>query len=593
MVATPVRTTRLSEATLARLWDVRRLALTDPDPDGFRRSWIMLFPEGDFSHPKYGELHFTARRLADIKRRFDSRVRHIDIALDANHDQDKATGWLERLDLRGPTTAPDGEALPAGLWGLVRWTPLGVQYLKDQIYRYFSPEFGPWEDPESGKEYDDVLMGGGLTNRPFLKNMPAVQLAERGATISRRPWGDVDKDCLPDSAFLDPKGRRLPVYEGTGPKDARGRYTRRGALNLNGVKAALAAVHGARSGAAMTGLPAGTEAKLRGWLARYSDSGKAASEAGSRTARRARRTSGDGGMGKRDDRGRFLATDEDATELDEGDEYAEDDGVDAGEEFADGADDESEYMDDAEDAADGGADDAEEGDGFDAEADTHGAMTVKAHSHGKYGRHSHSDDGDHSEAPMKMSAKGKSMREPRDHDDHDERPLTLTERAQFKQMREQLETVRYQLYETEVGKTLDGWAKQSFQFREGTKAGKPVAKSGRIALSKAFTEAYRAFMLKEGVRLSEGQRRQVNGLIESALSTAVVDLSERAAATFDQEERRTERRGGTRAPTVEQADRLTAAAERIAREEGKVLAELDGPATLALYERATKDIEYR
>jgi hypothetical protein len=584
-----VRTTRLSERMLARMWDVRRLALTDPDPDGFRRSWIMLFPEGDFSHPKYGELHFTARRLADIKRQFDSRVRHIDIALDANHDQDKATGWLERLEMRAPTTAPDGEALPAGLWGLVRWTPLGVQYLRDQIYRYFSPEFGPWEDPATGREYADVLMGGGLTNRPFLKNMPAVALAEQGAgpAISRRPWGAIDKDCLPDSAFLDPKGRRLPVYEGAGPKDARGRYTRRGALNLNGVRAALAAVHGARSGAAMTGLPAGTEATLRGWLARYdkSDSGKAASEGGSRTARRARRTSGDGGMGKRDERderGRFLAAadeDDETQELDEG-----------GEEFADGADDESEYMDDAEDAADGGADDAEEDDGFDAAADTHGAMTVKAHSHGKYGRHSHSDDGDHSEAPLK-AAKGKSMREPRDHGD--ERPLTLTERAQFKQMREQLETVRYQLYETEVGKTLDGWAKQSFQFREGTKAGKPVAKSGRIALSKAFTESYRAFMLKEGVRLSEGQRRQVNGLIESALSTAVVDLSERAAGTFDQEERRTERRGGTRAPTVEQADRLTAAADRLAREEGKVLAELDGPATLALYERASREIDYR
>lgn len=577
---------RLSEATLARLWDVRRLALTEPDQDGFRRSWIMLFPEGEFSHPKYGDLKFTARRLAEIKRHFDERVRHIDIALDANHDQDKATGWLERLELRGPTTASDGESLPAGLWGLVRWTPLGVQYLRDQIYRYFSPEFGPWEDPATGKEHEDVLMGGGLTNRPFLKNMPAVQLAERrrladSAAVSRRPWGAVDKDCLPDSAFLDPKNRRLPVYEGAGPKDAKGRYTKRGPLNINGVEAALRAVHGARTGKPMSGLPSGIVAKLQGWIDRYGGkaASEAASEAGVRTPRRMRRT-GDGGMAR--ERRLLAAVETDDEELDEAAEL--DEGEDDAEELAEMTpeDDQSEY-----DEGDGDGADAED-DGFDADADTHGAMTVKAHSHGKYGRHSHDGDGDHSDAPVKMSASGKSKKMA------DGRAgLTLTERQELVRLREQFAEVRYQLYEAKVGETLEGWSRQTFQFREGTKAGKPVSKTARIAISKAFKDAYRAFMLSEGITLSEAQRRKLNALVESALSTAVVDLSERAAATFDQEDRRTERRGGGRAPSVESGDRLQAAAERLAREEGKTLAELDGPATLALYDRAAKEIDYR
>ena len=277
--AAPTRThTDQTRPAPARLWDVRGLQFDETSADGFHRSWIMLFPEGDFKHPEYGALHFTRRRLMEIKRQFDDRIRHIDIALDANHDQDKATGWLERLELREGGNAPsadagtDTEVLPPGLWGLVRWTPLGMSYLKDQIYRYFSPEFGPWTDPETGHQYKDVLLGGALTNRPFLKSMGAVHLADRA--VSYRAWSSVDKACLPDSAFLDPKNRRLPVYEGAGPKDAKGRYTKRGPLNLNGVKAALGAVHGARSGSPMSGLPAGITAKLQHWLDTYGASAK-------------------------------------------------------------------------------------------------------------------------------------------------------------------------------------------------------------------------------------------------------------------------------------------------------------------------------
>ena len=275
----PTRTKQTRPApTLARLWDVRGLQFDETSVDGFHRSWIMLFPEGDFKHPEYGALHFTRRRLMEIKRQFDDRIRHIDIALDANPDQDKATGWLERLELREGGNAPsadagtDTEVLPPGLWGLVRWTPLGMSYLKDQIYRYFSPEFGPWTDPETGHQYKDVLLGGALTNRPFLKSMGAVHLADRA--VSYRAWSSVDKSCLPDSAFLDPKGRRLPVYEGAGPKDAKGRYTKRGALNLNGVKSALGAVHGARSGSPMSGLPAGIANRLQRWLDTYGTKAK-------------------------------------------------------------------------------------------------------------------------------------------------------------------------------------------------------------------------------------------------------------------------------------------------------------------------------
>lgn len=309
--------------------------------DGKPRSWIMFAPLGHFEHPRYGKLNFTRAKLTEMQRHFDQHTRHIDLALDKDHDQGAATGWVERMELRDATDDGQGHAQPAGLYALVRWTPHGQQLLRDEIYRYFSPEFGPWEDPATGQQHENVPMGGALTNRPFLKVLPPVSLsarqnwrqarlnarlnarrgaqdaeegrvvslsergterngsrgtsrrtsrqgisqaerARRGAllllaeqpAVSTRPWSSVDKACLPRSCFLDP-GRpghpstwRLPIYEGAGPKVA-GRYTRRGALNLNAVRAALAALGGARTGKPMVGLPVGTRAKLERLLQRY------------------------------------------------------------------------------------------------------------------------------------------------------------------------------------------------------------------------------------------------------------------------------------------------------------------------------------
>jgi hypothetical protein len=47
---------------------------------------------------------------------------------------------------------------------------------------------GPFENAESGKKYDRVLRGGGLTNVPFLKVLPEVQLYEPGWTAPAGAW---------------------------------------------------------------------------------------------------------------------------------------------------------------------------------------------------------------------------------------------------------------------------------------------------------------------------------------------------------------------------------------------------------------------
>jgi phage I-like protein len=129
---------------------------------------VQILRVGSFKHPKYGQFDITSETLSEFKRNFDARVRGIDVAFDYFHKSDEeAAGWPEGLELRENGTE---------LWGInVEWTPTAQQKLADKEIRYFSPDFAfKWEDPESGNVYNNVLFGGGLTNRPFVKEMKAI-----------------------------------------------------------------------------------------------------------------------------------------------------------------------------------------------------------------------------------------------------------------------------------------------------------------------------------------------------------------------------------------------------------------------------------
>jgi len=152
-------------------------AIRESSADGIPTSYIMLMPEGEYQHPEYGTLDFSRSKLEQFKAHFDNKVRKIEIALDVDHRANKgdsrATGWIDDVEFRDPNGG-----FPGGLWGCIKWTPYGTGFIENREYRYFSPEFGDFTDEASGKKFKDVLIGGALTNRPFLKVMPAVTLSE-------------------------------------------------------------------------------------------------------------------------------------------------------------------------------------------------------------------------------------------------------------------------------------------------------------------------------------------------------------------------------------------------------------------------------
>lgn len=132
-------------------------------------NWIQIMKTGEFDHQKLGKLKITKDNLHRFKENFDNGVRGTDLAVDVSHNPDAgAVAWFKELKV-------DDDKLMAK----VAWTEEGKELIESGKYRYFSPEFSfKYKDAEKGEEFKDVLFGGAITNRPFLKNMDPIQFDE-------------------------------------------------------------------------------------------------------------------------------------------------------------------------------------------------------------------------------------------------------------------------------------------------------------------------------------------------------------------------------------------------------------------------------
>jgi hypothetical protein len=127
---------------------------------------------GEYLHPMHGKISFTPDRLKRFADSVKNKTRGIALDIDYDHKADptkgnEAAGWVEDAKVDGDT-----------LYLLVDWTKSAVEKIKEKAYRYFSPEFqDEWTDA-TGMVHRDVLFGGGITNRPFLKDLLPVNLNE-------------------------------------------------------------------------------------------------------------------------------------------------------------------------------------------------------------------------------------------------------------------------------------------------------------------------------------------------------------------------------------------------------------------------------
>jgi phage I-like protein len=98
----------------------------------------------------------------------------------------KAAGWIRRpdgiLDFRLPILDSENRKSKIQnrklLWAWAELTPACLAMIKQKEYRYFSPEIH-WHDlDERGKRIGTRLAAGAMTNRPFLKNLPPIEVSD-------------------------------------------------------------------------------------------------------------------------------------------------------------------------------------------------------------------------------------------------------------------------------------------------------------------------------------------------------------------------------------------------------------------------------
>lgn len=133
---------------------------------------IEIMRTGKWQHPVYGLFEISDNTINDIVTNFDNKVRGIDISFDVEHgetsDKSQAVCWVKKLVKKG-----------SSLLAEVDWTQFGKDKIKDKSFKYFSPEFKvKYTDNETGNSFNNVLLGGGLTNRPFIKHMSPIMLSE-------------------------------------------------------------------------------------------------------------------------------------------------------------------------------------------------------------------------------------------------------------------------------------------------------------------------------------------------------------------------------------------------------------------------------
>lgn len=152
--------------------------------------WVHALPLGEYDHPIYGKLRFTRDRIKKFADSVNNKVRGIDPDIDYDHKLDpahgkKAAGWVRMA-----------EARDNGLWLLVEWTQAAAKAVKDREYRYFSTEFvDKWRDAK-GNEFEDVVLGGGLTNRPFIKDLVPINLSEVVGDNASNKENEMDRTQL-------------------------------------------------------------------------------------------------------------------------------------------------------------------------------------------------------------------------------------------------------------------------------------------------------------------------------------------------------------------------------------------------------------
>jgi hypothetical protein len=134
--------------------------------------WLQAIAAKTYNAPGYGSVPISEDKILNFVSNFHENVRGQEIATNYDHGVDrakgnKASGWIR-----------DARYEDNHLWVAVDFTETARQELKNNEWKYFSLEWeDEWEDND-GKIYNDVIVGGALTNRPVAKYLMPINFSE-------------------------------------------------------------------------------------------------------------------------------------------------------------------------------------------------------------------------------------------------------------------------------------------------------------------------------------------------------------------------------------------------------------------------------
>jgi len=163
---------------------------------------IEMLRVGTFKHKKYGDLEITAEMLETMVENFENDVVGREVSFDWNHKAENASGWLRGLKVA------DGVLI-----GTAELTDKGKESIQKKEYGYFSIEYSDdYEDPETSEKYGPTILGGALTNRPFMTKLKKIEFSAEDSEDAIYRYEE-EKNMDKDKVVREPAPKDEPKLE--------------------------------------------------------------------------------------------------------------------------------------------------------------------------------------------------------------------------------------------------------------------------------------------------------------------------------------------------------------------------------------------
>lgn len=145
--------------------------------------WVNIVNLGEYEHPEYGTIVFTEEHFRQWKANLERGVMggrcengRPCIATDYGHAMDenlppemqKASGYIKDLKLEGNR-----------VYALVEFTPRALEGIKNKEWSWFSVSVvDSLLDQRTGQDVGSALLGGALTNRPYIPDLEPIRLTD-------------------------------------------------------------------------------------------------------------------------------------------------------------------------------------------------------------------------------------------------------------------------------------------------------------------------------------------------------------------------------------------------------------------------------